>query len=146
MEAQTEARGTFCCPICTTPFPHAHDKSRWIGVDFDGTLAYEPGEGRTDPYSLGEPIPVMVNRVKDWLAKGFKVKLMTARMCEYSYTTKKVRDVTKMKSALEQWCIKHLGVVLECTNQKDGAMEVLWDDRAVRVIKDKGIPIMMESY
>jgi hypothetical protein len=82
----------------------------------------------------------MVSRVKEWIAKGYNVKIFTARMAEFSHTSNVPRDIDKMRSILEDWCIKHLGKALECTNQKDGSMEVLWDDRAVRVAYNLGIP------
>lgn len=107
----------------------------WIGVDFDGTLAYTIP--RNDPYTLGPPIPLMVSRVKKWLSEGRKVKLMTARMCQYSHLGD-IRDLQKMERMLKDWCIEHIGVELECTNQKDGFMTELWDDRAVKVVKDTG--------
>lgn len=119
---------------------HEHDKIRWIGVDFDGTLAYSL-EVR-GPYDLGEPIPNMVKRVRGWLDAGYTVKLFTARMNPYSATTKQNRDVEKMRTLLEDWCFIHLGERLECVNAKDGAMEVLWDDRAVEVKRDEGIPAL----
>jgi len=128
--------GTFCCPICTKDTPHTHSKDRWIGVDFDGTLAYTI-ENRTSPYELGEPIPEMVNRVIDWIHKGFTVKILTARM-NIKSSTGHDRDINKMRSLLEQWCYTYIGKVLECTNAKDGWMEVLWDDRAVQVIPNTG--------
>jgi hypothetical protein len=131
--------GTMCCPICTKSTPHNHDKSRWIGVDFDGTIAYNV-KNRTDPYQVGEPIPAMINRIRDWIMKGFTVKLLTARM-NLKSSTGKERDVEKMRTILQQWCIEHIGTSLECTNMKDGWMEVLWDDRAVQVIPDSGHPI-----
>jgi hypothetical protein len=132
--------GTYNCPICTKSSPHSHDLiNHWIGVDFDNTLAYD-SPTRHDPYSLGEPIIEMVNRVKDWIARGYTVKIFTARMCDFSYTSNQSRDVDNMRSVLEAWCLKHIGKVVECTNQKDGAMEVLWDDRAVRVAYNMGKP------
>ena len=129
-------RGTFCCPICLKSTPHTHSTDRWIGVDFDGTIAFNV-LNRTDPYVLGEPIPEMVNRVKDWIAKGFTVKLLTARMNVRSSTGTN-RDICKMNLLLRAWCLKHIGVELECTNSKDGWMEVLWDDRAVTVTPNSG--------
>lgn len=132
--------GSFHCPICMRDTPHHHEMAgRWIGVDFDGTLATDRF-GRTDPYELGQPISEMVNRVKGWLASGYAVKLMTARMCDFSHSTLQFRDVELMKSRLQSWCALYIGTVLECTNVKDGLMEVLWDDRAVRVIRDTGMP------
>lgn len=121
-----------CCDICLHDTPHKHQMSgRWIGVDFDGTLARNC-LGRKDPYKLGPPIAAMVQRVKRWLAAGYEVRLFTARMCEISHTAGQRRDVVRMKSLLQAWSLKHIGVALECTNAKDGAMEVLWDDRAVQ--------------
>ena len=130
--------GAYNCPICMKSTPHTHSKDKWIGVDFDGTLAYNI-ENRTSPYELGEPVPEMVNRVKDWIAKGFTVKILTARMNKKSSTGHE-RDIEEMRHLLWEWCIKHIGEVLECTNAKDGWMEVLWDDRAVGVIPNTGIP------
>ena len=51
-------------------------QSGWIGVDLDGTLAkYGIWDG-----SIGEPIPLMVERVKIWIALGVEVKIFTARV------------------------------------------------------------------
>ena len=133
--------GTFRCPICMKDYPHSHPYSRWIGVDFDGTVAYNV-KNRTSPYELGLPIPAMVNRIRDWLYKGYNVKLLTARMNKKSSTGVE-RDVDKMRKLLEGWCEEHIGVPLECTNAKDGFMEVLWDDRAVSVIPNTGIPTVL---
>ena len=49
----------------------------WIGVDLDGTLAEYHGwnDGK-----IGEPIQLMVERVKRWLAEGKSVRIMTARV------------------------------------------------------------------
>ncbi len=106
-------------------------------MDFDGTLAHEV-PNRTDPYQLGEPVETMVNRVKDWVAKGYDVRIFTARMCPVSYSTGKLRDVNLMAETLQDWSEKYIGKRLPCTNIKDGLMEVLWDDRAVRVIENTG--------
>lgn len=40
----------------------------WIGVDLDGTLAHYDGWKGAD--HIGEPIPAMVERVKQWLSEG----------------------------------------------------------------------------
>lgn len=134
-------QGTYACPICTQHTPHQHSPSDgWIGVDFDSTLAQ--GISRTNPYQLGPPVKIMCDRVKSWLAHGYEVKLMTARMCKFSYSLGVERDLYKMESLLRAWCLEHIGQELECTNQKDGRMIVLWDDRAVRVILDTGMPVV----
>ena len=117
--------------------------TRWIGVDFDGTLAYDPAK-RTSPYDIGLPIVPMVNRVKMWIVQGYDVRLLTARMCKYSHTAKCYRDTVRMENILKKWCKDHIGKELRCTSEKDGLMEVLWDDRAVRVLKDTGMPDLDE--
>lgn len=109
-------------------------------MDFDGTLA--ESIQRTSPYTLGSPVKIMIDRVRSWIANGYTVKLMTARMAEYSHTIGVKRDVKKMEMMLRIWCREHIGQELECTNQKDGRMIALWDDRAVRVILDTGMPVV----
>lgn len=111
----------------------------WIGVDFDGTIAYQIK--RTDPYQLGPPIPRMVERVCGWLKDGYRVKIMTARMAAYSHTLGQYRDLNKMERMLRDWCKEHLGQELEITNQKDGEMLALWDDKAIGVVADSGLPL-----
>ena len=54
--------------------------SGWIGVDFDGTLAEY--HGYIGPKRYGDPIPAMMERVKEWLAAGVKVKIVTARAAD----------------------------------------------------------------
>lgn len=132
------ALGTMPCPICTDAFPHTHGTG-WIGVDFDGTLAHSIP--RSDPYTLGPPVDKMVLRVREWLSRGMDVKLLTARMCPISRTLCVSRDIIKMEKMLRAWCREHIGRELECVDHKDGGMEVLWDDRAVRVVRDTGIPV-----
>lgn len=139
LREMAEPVGTFACPICLNDKPHHHDKKRWIGVDFDGTLAFDPPD-RKDPYTLGQPIPAMVNRVRDWICKGYTVKILTARMNKFSHTSPKPRNLEYMRMVLRDWTEIHIGRALEATCEKDGMMEVLWDDRAVRVVRDTGNP------
>jgi len=55
----------------------------WIGCDFDGTLVEWPIPGMNrddwDPERIGRSIPLMVARVRVWLAAGWDVRIMTAR-------------------------------------------------------------------
>ena len=50
----------------------------WIGVDLDGTLAYY--DQWRGALHIGEPIPVMLERVKRWLDEGKDVRIFTARV------------------------------------------------------------------
>lgn len=104
-----------------------HIKSGWIGVDLDGTLAQYDGFKGAD--QIGDPIPEMLARVKQWIAEGKTVKIFTARAC--------VTDHIQYVSA---WVLKHIGHDLEVTNIKDYGMVELWDDRAVRVRFNQGTP------
>lgn len=100
----------------------------WIGVDLDGTLAHYDRWRGVD--HIGEPIPIMVNRVKKWLAAGITVKIFTARI--YG------RDLTEVLPPIWRWCEEQFGQRLPVTNIKEQSMVVLYDDRAVRVVKNTG--------
>lgn len=99
----------------------------WIGVDLDGTLAhYDEWRGVEH---IGEPIALMVTRVKQWLNEGKEVRIFTARIAMNDLAMPFILD----------WCINHLGVKLPVTFEKDYAMTELWDDRAVQVIPNTGL-------
>lgn len=100
----------------------------WIGVDLDGTLAhYDKWQGHEH---IGDPIPVMLDRVKAWIADGKLVKIFTARAND-----------PLSKICVELW-LKEVGLPeLEITATKDHSMIQLWDDRCVQVEKNTGIPI-----
>lgn len=97
----------------------------WIGVDLDATLAhYDRWMGG----HIGHPIPAMVERAKGWLAEGKTVKIFTARAAD-----------PKNIPGVHAWVLEHIGSYLEVTNLKDKHMVALWDDVAVRVVKNKGV-------
>ncbi len=100
----------------------------WIGVDLDGTLAHWGG---WDGGAIGAPIPAMVQRVKQWIAQGQQVRIMTARVGGGG-------DTTHQQQIIRQWCLQNLGRVLPVTACKDHSMVELWDDRAVGVIHNTG--------
>lgn len=105
----------------------------WIGVDLDGTLAhYESGQGVKH---VGAPIPRMVERVKRWLARGFDVRIMTARVCGMAGE----EDRRAQIEMIARWCTEHIGEQLPITCEKDFEMVELWDDRAIRVERNKGL-------
>lgn len=104
----------------------------WIGVDLDGTLAmYDGWKGHTH---VGEPIPLMLARVKAWLAEGQTVRIFTARVAVRNW-----RERIRICEPIWVWCDKHLGKRLDVTNEKDMAMIQLWDDRCVQIIPNTGI-------
>lgn len=103
-------------------------------MDLDGTLArYEGWQGVEH---IGEPIPAMLARVKQWLAEGVEVRIFTARVWNSDPTSVDVFDTV---SIINTWCEKHLGQRLKVTCQKDFGMVELWDDRCVQVVMNTGI-------
>lgn len=104
----------------------------WIGVDLDHTLAkYE--SGMAERHEIGAPVPRMVRRVKGWLKLGYEVRIMTARANVILGW-----DSNRARKAISDWCLKHIGVVLRVTCEKDFEMICLYDDRAVAVEPDTG--------
>lgn len=113
----------------------------WIGVDLDGTLAVYRG---WNGGAIGEPVPLMVERVKRWLSDGQDVRIFTARVgvCG-EYSTESLRTANE-EFAIEQaqligdWCEKHIGKRLKVTAIKDFTMIELWDDRAIQIEPNTG--------
>lgn len=121
----------------------------WIGVDLDGTLAEY--DHRRDIYALGPPIPAMVARVQDWLAKGHEVRVFTARVAlSGAMNAAGVADdapfVSAQRALIEAWCIEHLGRALLITATKDFQMIALYDDRAVAVETNTGRLLSGEAW
>jgi hypothetical protein len=119
----------------------------WYGVDLDGTLArWCPNDQGMDPLKIGEPVPAMVRRVQRWLKEGRTVRIVTARMAvfdsQYPTPRSSISNPTawEVELAIRNWTQKHIGTTLSATCCKDCWMVELWDDRAVEVEKDTGIP------
>jgi len=113
--------------------------SGWIGVDLDGTLATY--EGFIGPGVIGQPIEPMVKRVKNWLREGVDVRIFTARVYSQPDNPSGQESAAIALLAIQKWCFLHLGAILPVTCQKDYDMYELWDDRAIQVIKNTGIPV-----
>lgn len=103
----------------------------WHGFDLDGTLAIYNGYKGAD--HIGEPVPDMINRVKNFLNNGENVRILTARVHPMEGD-----DAEIARKAIQDWCKQHIGVVLPVTHEKDSKMIDLYDDRAFRVEKNTG--------
>jgi hypothetical protein len=99
----------------------------WVGIDLDGTLAYY--EKHIEGY-IGDPVPIMMQRVKQMIKEGKTVKIFTARA-----------EDEKNIPLIKEWLKKHGLEGLEVTNKKDHEMVALYDDRAFQVIKNLGITL-----
>jgi hypothetical protein len=118
----------------------------WIGVDLDATLAQYDGWKGID--HIGEPVPAMFERVKDWLEQGQPVKIFTARVyCGESGEPAgdRYRDAQLARRAIEKWCLKYFGAILPITCCKDFSMIAMWDDRCVQVKPNTGEPLAAPS-
>lgn len=108
----------------------------WIGVDLDGTLAeYDSWRGADH---IGKPIPLMLDRVKGWVAANQEVRIFTARVGGAFEEAEAARPV------IEAWILKHVGHPLRVTCVKDYGMIELWDDRCIQVIPNTGRTIADE--
>ncbi|AUV30316.1 hypothetical protein O7N56_003798 [Salmonella enterica] len=96
----------------------------WIGVDLDGTLAVYPPESGA---LIGDAIPGMAERVRKWHKDDIEVRIFTVRAGSRA-------GVKQVKAWLKANELPDLMV----TNVKDSGMVELWDDRAIRVIRNTG--------
>jgi hypothetical protein len=100
----------------------------WIGVDLDGTLATYDGWKGPELEHIGQPVPMMLKRVKRWLAEGRDVRIFTARAC-----------IPEQVPPVLAWLRNHLGRELPVTCSNDLHMVELWDDRAVQIVPNVGL-------
>lgn len=99
----------------------------WIGVDLDGTLAHYDGWRGVE--HIGDPVPRMLERVREWLAQDREVRIFTARVSAEPEENRRI---------IGDWCERHGLPRLAVTNVKDFGMIELWDDRAYRVEANTG--------
>lgn len=105
----------------------------WIGVDLDGTLSLHE-QGLNVNKEIGDPIPIMAERVKSWLRQGWEVRIMTARVS--SKLPEVYRD--EQRKLISAWTKVHIGTALPAVSEKDFNMLEVWDDRARRVEHNTG--------
>ncbi len=102
------------------------------GVDLDRTLAtYDEWIA---PDVIGKPIPLMVERVKRWLADGDRVDIFTAR-AHPSHSPEEVESATR---AIKEWFENLFGVEPIVTSMKDPEWDDIWDDKTVQIIPNTG--------
>lgn len=101
-----------------------------IAVDLDGTLAhYDQWRGLEH---IGDPIPPMIQKVRQAVKDGFQVVIFTAR-------TAPPNDRARAQAIIELWCEKHIGFRLPVTSVKDFSISEFWDDRARQVVPNTGL-------
>ena len=120
-------------PSERAPSTRPANQQGWIGVDLDGTLAEATAWQGMD--HIGPPVPLMMRRVRLWLDRGLRVKIMTAR----------AGDPVGV-AATQAWLKANGLPELEVTDKKDFGMIELWDDRAIQVVQNRGICFLGTSY
>jgi hypothetical protein len=108
-------------------------RGKWIGVDLDGTLAHD---GVDPVMGIGAPVPLMVARVRAWVAAGIEVRIVTARCSPDRYDFPDTAE--QQRHVVQAWLVKHVGVQLTVQAHKDHLMHALYDDRAVRIERNTG--------
>lgn len=113
-------------PAHTLVYPH--DPDAWIGIDFDGTLSQDIGEYDAHGFAKpGPPVPLMLERVKRWIAEKRNVKLLSARAADAANV-----------QIVQDWLHEHGLPSLPVTRVKDSKMIALYDDRAITVERNTG--------
>lgn len=102
----------------------------WVGFDLDGTLAHYDGWRGVD--HIGKPIEKTANLVREYIARGVEVRILTARVSR-QFTDRKIAA-----EHIQDWTENHFGVRLRVTCEKDFSMWLLYDDRAVAVEENTG--------
>ncbi len=95
---------------------------KWVGIDLDGTLAKSTKDG-----SIGRLIPEIAVLVLGLVKNKIDVRIFTVR-------AKTPAQIAKVRLWLRTNGLPDLPI----TNIKDDGMELLLDDRAVRVQRDRG--------
>lgn len=104
-----------------------------IAVDLDGTLAhYDHWRGIEH---IGEPIKPMLDRVHKLLEQGDKVDVFTAR----AGTPEEIQPVI-------MWMRKHGLANCGITNIKRKEFTQIWDDRAIRIMRNVGYPSDQKEF
>jgi len=111
-------------------------KQKVHAVDFDATLVedYKKDGAEFDPAKAGDPVLDMVERVKTWLDLGEEVVIFTARVAPSHPES----EIALSKATIEEFCVREFGTKLEVTCIKHPEFSDFWDDKAVRVDRDKG--------
>ena len=98
----------------------------WIGVDLDGTLAEY--HGWQPDGSIGKPVALMLQWVKQWLEQGIEVRIVTARVGRHPTNPDHLQFIQEQRALIQEYCKEHLGVVLPITYEKGFGIvgEITW--------------------
>lgn len=102
-----------------------------IALDFDKTLAYH--ESKWGISKVGDPIMPMVEKVKEWISKGYGVTIFTVRMSAEGET------LVKQIKMIDDFLVSVGLPILPKTAMKQRHFSHFVDDRAYHVKPNSGI-------
>jgi hypothetical protein len=109
-----------------------NNKNVHIALDFDKTLAHhESGWGIS---KVGDAIEPMLIKVKDWLSKGYKITIFTARVSE----DKPTLMICEQIDFIQGFLAKNNLPALPITANKYPHFTHFVDDRAYHVERNTG--------
>lgn len=110
----------------------------WYAVGFDQVLAqYDPLKDAVHGLEyLGPPVPAMVQTVKDMLAEGKVVKILTPRV--HVGHTNQIERASKIMQMIADWSKEHIGIPLVATCVIDPFCIEILDTRSRQVYPNKG--------
>lgn len=119
---------------------HVLNKADVYAVDFDGCLfsTFEP----YDPRKIGKPIWPMIKFTQRLIENGKKVVILTARVNSKEHTQK---QLIYTRNLIRKACKQFIGKELPITAEKHSNMKVMFDDRAVQVVRDQGLLVLSDK-
>lgn len=105
-----------------------------IAIDLDKTLAFH--ESSWGVSRVGEPIVPMVEKVKEWLTKGYKVTIFTSRVNEFDRSSKK--EIDEQVKMIEEFLNRAGLPLLPITSIKRRYFTHYVDDRSYHVERNLG--------
>ena len=115
-----------------------------IALDLDRTLAtFDHGELT----KVGEPILPMIEQVKKWVEKGHEITIFTARVSKWFLDGRERDDIfiQRQKMMINQFLVDNGLPLMKITANKDPHFTHFVDDKAVKVIPNKGIVITTDE-
>lgn len=133
------------CAACNGYLRPLATRGGWVAVDLDGVLAYHDPDARPYDGSIGPAVPVMVARVKEWIAAGYEVRVFTARIAPLDGESPESERIIQQHHAIHAFTVATFGYPLTVTCIKDRKMIEVWDDRAVQVQPNTGEMTLYQS-
>jgi len=113
-------------------------KNVHIALDFDRSLAFYYG-GKDAIKSVGAPIPAMVDKVKKWLDKGYKISIFTARVAPVGKYGPRSDSFIREQEDMIRAFLKNSGLPeFEITAIKHPSFTYFVDDKAVGISENQG--------